>query len=390
MSTNQSRPVRIGIVGLGNMGAAHARVLREGGVPGGELAAVCDVDPARLKAHQGVACFEKHQALIVSGRIDALLIATPHYSHTTIGIEALKAGLHVLVEKPISVHKADCQRLIAAHRRKRQVFAAMFNQRTDPYYLKVRELVRGGELGAIRRINWIITDWFRPHVYYASGGWRATWAGEGGGVLLNQCPHNLDLFQWIFGMPSQVRGFCQLGRYHDIEVEDDVTAHFTYPDGTTAVFITSTGEAPGTNRLEITGDQGRLVLEDNQLRYTRNEIPMNEFSRTTMAHFGRPGVWNVQIPLPNHRGEQHTGILKNFVSAIREGAPLIAPAAEGIHSVELANAILFSSLRGKTIDLPLPAAAYARTLKGLITASKPRRKSAPRGAQASDFSQSFR
>ena len=386
MNTN---PVRIGVVGLGNMGSVHARMLREGQAPGAVLAAVCDLDAARCAPFAEVPAFGDLRRLLAACAVDAVIIATPHYSHTTLGAEALRAGLHVLVEKPISVHKADAARLIAAHRNRAQVFAAMFNQRTDPCYRKLRDLVRGGELGRIRRINWIITDWFRPCAYYASGGWRATWAGEGGGVLLNQCPHNLDLYQWIFGMPAAVRGFCRLGHYHDIEVEDDVTAYFEHPDGATGVFITSTGEAPGTNRLEVTAEQGRLVLENGRMAYTRNEVQTTAFSRTTKGHFSRPETWDVSIPLPAHRGEQHLGIIRNFVAAIRDGEPLVAPAAEGIHSVELANAILLSSLRARTVSIPLSAPAFARALKNLIASSKPRRKSRRTGAPATDFSKSF-
>ena len=308
-----------------------------------------------------------------SGKIDAVLIATHHYAHTDIGIAALKAGLHVLVEKPISVEKADALKLIAAHRDRKQVFAAMFNQRTDPYYRKLRHLVTTGELGRIQRINWIITDWFRTEAYYAQGGWRATWAGEGGGVLLNQCPHNLDLFQWIFGMPAKVRGFCQLGRHHRIEVEDEVTAYFEYADGSTGVFITSTGEAPGTNRLEVAGDRGRLVVEDGRMEFRRNEVPAREYSRSTKEMFAAPPVWNISIPLPPDRGEQHIGILKNFTNAILRGEPLIAPASEGVHSVELANAILLSSLEDRTVELPLSAPRYSRLLASLKKESTSRK-----------------
>ena len=362
--------VRFGIIGLGNMGSVHGRCILEGKVPGAELAAVCDEDDTKSALFPGVPFFKDFESMIASGKVDAVLIATLHFSHTTLGIAALKAGLHVLVEKPLSVHKADCERLIAAHKNRKQIFCAMFNQRTDPCYQKVRQLVQGGELGKIRRINWIITEWFRSEAYYASGGWRATWASEGGGVLLNQCPHNLDLYQWIFGMPSKVRGFCQLGRYHNIEVEDDVTAYFEYPDGATGVFITSTGEAPGTNRLEVTGEQGKLVLENGTLEFTRNEIQTTTFSRKTKESFSRPEIWNVQIPMPKNGGEQHIGIMKNFVGAILRGEKLLAPAAEGIHSVELGNAILFSSLLDKTLTLPMSGKAYEKRLASLIAGSK--------------------
>jgi len=257
--------VRIGIVGLGNMGAAHAASILAGNIRRLELAAVCDLEPARLARLPQVAAFASADAMIGSGRIDAVLIATPHYGHTTLGIKALEAGLHVLVEKPISVHKADCERLIAAHRNPQQVFAAMFNQRTDPYFLKLHQLIASGELGAIRRVNWIVTNWFRSAAYYSSSAWRATWAGEGGGVLLNQCPHNLDLFQWFFGLPVRVRAFCRFGQYHQIEVEDEVTAYMELAGGATAVFVTTTGEAPGTNRLEIAAENGRIVYEDDRI-----------------------------------------------------------------------------------------------------------------------------
>jgi predicted dehydrogenase len=294
--------------------------------------------------------------------VDAILIATPHYSHTTLGIAGLQNGLHVLVEKPISVHKADCERLIAARRDSKQVFAAMFNQRTEPIYKKIRHLIRSGELGELRRINWTVTDWFRSQAYYGSGGWRATWAGEGGGVLLNQCPHNLDLWQWMFGMPKRVRGFCSFGRYHKIEVEDDVTAYLEYDDKTTGVFIASTGEAPGTNRLEIAADRGRLVMQNGELKFTRTEVPVGEYSRTTKEGFQPPPSWDITIPVWGSAGA-HVEIMQNFINAIREGVPLIAPAEEGIRSVELANAMLYSSDTKQTVELPLDSATYAAWLQ---------------------------
>ena len=362
--------VRVGVIGMGLMGAGHARCLQEGKVPGAVLAAGCDPNRRLAGEFPGVPWFDDVSSLLRSGTVDAVIVATPHYAHTTVGIAALKAGLHVLVEKPVSVHKADALKLLAAHRDKRQIFAVMLNQRTDPRYRKLRDMVRGGRLGKVRRINWIITDWFRPEAYYRNAGWRATWAGEGGGVLLNQCPHNLDLFQWIFGMPSKVRGFCQFGRYHDIEVEDDVTAYFAYPDGTTAVFIASTGEAPGTNRLEVMGERGRLVLEGGRLDFLRNEVPASEFSRRSKESFKAPPVKHVPVPLPDGTGEQHAGILKNFVRAIRHGDPLIAPAADGLASVELANAIIMSAVEDRTVTLPMSAPRYTRLLASLARRSK--------------------
>jgi len=385
------KKVRIGIVGIGNMGCSHAQQILAGKVSRMELAAVADESPDKCARVPQVKSFTSASEMMASGLIDAILIATPHYDHTTIGIAALNAGLHVMVEKPISVHRADCERLIAAYkgREKKQVFAAMFNQRTDHYYKKIRELIRSGELGEIRRVNWIITNWFRTHAYYSSGGWRATWAGEGGGVLLNQCPHNLDLFQWMFGLPVTLSAHCAFGRYHDIEVEDDVTATMTFANGATGVFITSTGEAPGTNRLEITGERGKVVYENDKISYTRNEIPMGDFSRTTPHSFACPPTWDVTIPASGHGG-QHVEVLQNFTDAILDGVPLVAPAPEGIHSVSLANAMLLSAWTAKPVTLPIDGKKYERLLKAKIFESaKKGKKKKVVAVVPVDFSKSF-
>jgi predicted dehydrogenase len=360
--------VRLGIVGIGAMGTIHAQNVVDGKVPRCQLTAVCDPKVERLKRFPSAQAFVSVDDFLESPEIDAVLIATPHYFHTTIGIQALESGRHVLVEKPISVHKADAERLLSAHRRSDQVFAAMFNQRTDPFFLKLNQLVRSGDLGAIRRVNWTITNWFRTEAYYRSSSWRATWSGEGGGVLLNQCPHNLDLYQWIFGMPASVRAFCHFGRYHDIEVEDDVTAYLEYADGMTAIISTSTGEAPGTNRLEVAAEKGKVVIEDDEFLFTRNEVPMSEFSRTDPGRFSAPATWDIRIPIQGH-GPQHNGILANFVAAILDGAPLIAPAREGIFSLELANSFLLSSLEKRSLQLPIDGIAFEQRLKQLIASS---------------------
>lgn len=362
--------VRLAIIGVGSMGKFHIDKLAS--VKNATLTAVCDINRERadeVAEQNKCAAYYDHQSLLKAKICDAVLIATPHYDHTTIGIAALKAGLHVLVEKPISVHKADCERLIAAHTNKKQIFAAMFNQRTDPRYRKLKELIEKGELGKIDRITWIITDWFRTEAYYASGGWRATWAGEGGGVLLNQCPHNLDLWQWMFGMPQTVRGFCNIGRKHHIEVEDEVTAVLGYADGSLGTFVTSTGEAPGTNRLEVAAEFGKVVIEGNEFKFTRNTTSVNTFLKSTPDLWARPDIWNVQIPVSG-TGGQHLEVLQNFINAITNGDTLIAPAAEGIRSVELGNAMLYSSEIGKTVEMPLNGTAYERMLKTKIKSSK--------------------
>lgn len=370
-------PVRYGVVGLGQMGAIHARNLQTGAVKNATLAAVCDSDASRLAAYgDQVRQFRDLGEMTRSGTIDALVIATPHFGHPDAAIAALQAGLHVLVEKPIAVHKADAERMIAAHAATggKLQFGAVFNQRTRAPYRKLRQLIQSGELGPIRRVQWTLTDWFRSDAYYASSPWRATWDGEGGGVLINQGPHQLDLWCWLFGRPERVRAFCRFGQYHAIDVEDDVTAYLEMPGGVTGTFIISTGEAPGTSRLEIAADRGRVVFEGGELRFTRNEVPAPEFSRTTKDIWGRPTTWEVSIPAKESDVPQHLEIVQNFTHAIQGTAELIAPAAEGLGSVEMANAMLLSTWQDRTIDLPIDGRVFQAELEKRMTASAAKRR----------------
>ena len=380
--------VRLGIIGLGNIGQHHHGYLSAGKVNRADLVAVSDAVAEKLEKYKPLKTFTDGEELMRSGLVDAVIIATPHFQHTTLGISALKQGLHVMVEKPISAHKADAERLITAHgKNPKLIFAGMFQLRSEPRYLKIQKLIQTGELGDIVRMNWIMTDWFRTEAYYASGGWRATWKGEGGGVLLNQCLHNLDAMQWLLGMPARVRGFCQLGRFHKIEVEDNVSAYLEYPNGATGTFVSSTGEAPGTNRFEIVGTRGKIILEKDKLSLTRNEADMIEFSKTAKQGFVKPDVWNVEIPFEN-TSNAHAILMQNFVNAILDGEPLIAPGAEGIHSVELANVILYSSLIGQTVEMPMDSAAYEKKLNQLIAESKIEKKVV--AVSTDDFTASFR
>jgi predicted dehydrogenase len=379
--------VRLGIIGMGNIGKYHADYLANKKVNRCELVAVCDA-MAPLDRYAPLKIFTDGEALIKSGEVDAVIIATPHFQHTTLGIAALNAGVHAMVEKPISSHKADAERLIAASvKNPKVVFGGMFQMRTEQRYQKVQKLIKDGDLGEIVRLNWINTDWYRTEAYYASGGWRATWKGEGGGVLLNQCLHNLDTLQWLVGMPRRVRGFCQLGRFHQIEVEDNVTAYLEWANGATGVFVSSTGEAPGTNRFEIAGTRGRLVMENNKIIFTRNEADMIQFSQTAKQGFVKPDVWNVEIPFTDATS-QHALMVQNFVNAILDGEPLIAPGAEGIHSVELANAMVYSSLLNHTVELPMDSAGWEKKLTQLIAESTVQKKVVP--VEATDFTSSFR
>jgi predicted dehydrogenase len=379
--------VRLGIIGMGNIGQHHHAYLSAGKVNRAELVAVSDAVVDKLPKYKPLKTFYDGEELIRSGLVDGVIIATPHFQHTSLGIAAINHGIHAMVEKPISAHKADAERLILAHKsHPKVIFAGMFQLRAEPRYLKIKNLIDSGELGEIVRMSWIITDWYRTEAYYASGGWRATWKGEGGGVLLNQCLHNLDVLQWLLGMPAQVRGFCQLGRFHQIEVEDNVSAFFEYHNGATGTFVTSTGEAPGTNRFEIAGTRGKIVLERDQLSFTRNDVDMIQFSQTAKVGFAKPEVWHVNIPFEN-ASNPHALLVQNFVNAILDHEPLIAPGAEGIHSVELANVMLFSSLLGKTVELPMDSGAYEKKLNQLISESKLEKKVVEIATE--DFTKSF-
>ena len=381
--------VRLGIIGMGNIGSHHAQYLLADKVKRCELRAVSAPSVGKLASHRqrGLKVFADGTELIRSGEVDAVIIATPHYQHTTLGIAALQAGLHVMVEKPISAHKADAERLIAVRQKHpKQIFAGMFQMRTEARYAKIKKMIDDGELGQIVRFSWIITEWFRTEAYYASGGWRATWKGEGGGVLINQCLHQLDMLQWLLGMPARVRSFVQLGRFHNIEVEDNVTAYLEFPNAASGVFISNTGEAPGANRLEIVGEMGQLLLENEKLRFVRNEVSMFEQNKTSKLGFQKPAVWNIEIPFTNDPA-QHATLTQNFVDAILDGAPLIAPGEEGIHSIELANVMLYSGLMNQTIELPLDGAAYEKKLHELIAASKFEKKVVK--VSNEDFTKSF-
>ncbi|MGZ4974681.1 MAG: Gfo/Idh/MocA family protein [Limisphaerales bacterium] len=365
-------PVRLGIIGLGNIGSHHAEYLMAGKVNRGKLTAVCDAFGDKLPKYEqrGLKTFSDPEKFLKSGEIDAVIIATPHYQHTTLGIAALDGGLHVMVEKPISAHKADAERLIAVRKKHpKLVFGGMFQLRTESRYAKIKKLIVDGELGEITRFSWIVTDWFRTEAYYASGGWRATWKGEGGGVLINQCLHQLDILQWLLGMPTRVRSFVQLGRFHNIEVEDNVTGYMEFKNGATGIFVSTTGEAPGSNRFEIVGTMGKIVLENDKLLFTRNEVSMIEQSKNAKLGFQKPDVWKVEIPITVEPA-QHAVLMQNFVDAIIDGTPLISPGEEGIHSIELANVLLYSGLINQTIEMPMDSAAYEKKLNELIANSK--------------------
>ena len=372
--------VRFGIVGVGNMGSSHAKTFLSGKIKNGELTAVCDLKQAKLDAvaalegGEKVAQFTDYRKMYASGLCDAVIVAVPHYSHPQLVIDALNAGLHAVCEKPAGVYTKQVKEMNEVAKKSDKLFTMMFNQRTNCVYRKMREMVMDGTLGEIKRVNWIITSWYRSQSYYDSGDWRATWRGEGGGVLFNQCPHQLDLLQWVTGMiPAKVRSFCHFGKWHDIEVEDDVTVYMEFPNGATGVFVTSTGDTPGTNRFEILGNNGKLVCENinkqDKLTFFKLKTPEREFNATYKGGFGEPERETVTVETDGEN-PQHAGILNNFANAVLGLEPLFVNGTEGLNGVELMDSMLLSTWLDRDIALPIDDDLYLAELNKRIATSR--------------------
>ena len=335
--------VKIGIIGYGNMGSGHTNNLMGGKVPNMELVAICDIAEARRKAfsekYPDIPVFENAEDMYKSGLCDTVLIKGFEY------------GLNVITEKPAGVYTKQVKEMNAAAAKSDKLFGIMYNQRTNPVYQKLRQMIKDGQLGHIKRITWIITGWYRSQAYHDSSTWRSTWKTEGGGALINQNPHQLDLWQWMFGMPDRIYAKASFGKYYDIEVEDDVMAYFEYDNGTTGEYITSTGEAPGTNRLEVACDMGKIVIENNQMIFNRNVISEREHNKINNIPFAQPECWKCEIPADFSGGEQHVGILKNFANAVLNGKELLAPGEEGVLGLTISNSIHLSAWTGETVDV---------------------------------------
>ncbi len=366
--------LRLGIVGVGRMGLAHIENQLAGLTPSIVIPACADTDPEREAVLSSklpeARFFDSADGLFESGLVDACLIATPHYFHPPIAISAFAHGIHVLSEKPAGVYCAQVQEAIDAAERSELVYAMMFNQRTNPVFKTVRELVRGGEYGELHRFNWIITDWFRSQEYYDTGAWRATWSGEGGGVLMNQAVHQLDLTQWICGMPDKITAVCSEGKWHDVEVEDDVFMSMEFPNGATGCFVTSTGDAPGTNRLEITLDKAVITVDD-AARITLKELDrgIRDSINGVGGGFTKPAVSSREIPVVGDDPE-HPAVVEAFARRILYGEPLIAEGREGMNTVELINAAYMSSWLGHSVKLPTDHDRFKELLDGKIAGSK--------------------
>jgi len=389
----QAQPVAMGIVGFGGMGSGHMRNYLMGDLKRMRFVAAADINSARLEAARqmlpGIAVYDSAEELIAGGLCDAVLIATPHYFHPPIAIQALQAGLHVMTEKPAGVYTKQVREMNEAAAASGKIFAIMYNQRSEPRYRKLREIVKSGKYGEIKRVVWHLTSWYRTQAYYNSGGWRATWSGEGGGVLINQDPHQLDLWQWFCGMPCKVSATCHEGKWHDIEVEDDVTIYAEYPNGATGVFITTTGEPEGTNRLEIVMDGGKLICEGGKLI-------LKEFSCSSKEHifgsgegFGKMQSETVEIATEDLEVKQHAMVLNAFAQAVVTGDRdlLYARGEEGINGLSISNAAHLSSWLGRPVDLPIDEDLFWAELQKKIAGSKDKAQAA-QGIEM-DLSKSF-
>ncbi|MEQ3551674.1 Gfo/Idh/MocA family oxidoreductase [Pseudonocardia nematodicida] len=377
-----SRKVRLGIIGLGTQGGLYAGFLADGTVPNMELGAIADTDPEKRAAagKYGVPVYADHHALLASGEVDAVVTTVPHYLHPEIGIAALEAGVHALVEKPAGVYTGQVAELNAvAARHPELTYAIMFNQRNNPLYQRIKQIVDDGEIGRIRRTNWLITTWWRPQGYYEQSEWRATWGGEGGGVLVNQAPHQLDLWQWICGVPESVYAKVAYGFRRDIAVEDEVTAVVDYGDGATGTFVTATHDLAGTDRLEILGDQGKIVVDRSKTatvtRLVKDEREISDSMATDDVRKLFKGEMDPTqfysqevVEFESAWGAQHRGVLENFAANILDGTPLLAPGSDGMHGVRLANAIHLSSWLGREVPLDFDEDVYLAELNERIRA----------------------
>lgn len=365
MVTQPAAKVRLGIIGLGAQGSMYAKFIADGLVPNMAIGAIADHHPDKAKAaaEYGVPFYEDYVAMLDSGDVDAIVTCVPHFLHPEMGVNALQRGVHALVEKPAGVYTKQVRELNEFAASKPELtFGIMFNQRNNPLYIKIKDIVDGGEIGAIRRTNWIITTWWRPQGYYDQSAWRATWGGEGGGVLVNQAPHQLDLWQWICGIPKSVYSKVAYGFQRDIAVEDEVTAVVDYGNGVTGVFVTATHDLVGTDRFEILGENGKIVVENSKVAtVTRLKLPERQLSAgMDMSDVVKlfTGQLNTEefytqevLEFESDWGAQHSGVLENFAANVLDGTPLLAPGSEGINGVRLANAIHLSSWTGKEIPL---------------------------------------
>ncbi len=365
------KPIRYGVVGIGGMGANHAKKLQENKIENAILTAVADSNVEYKNKYKNIPFFENIDNFFDNKIIDAAIIATPHKSHIDLAKKALENNINVIIEKPLAITSKKCREFINISQNYKAYFTVMLNQRTNPVYVKIKELIDGNELGKVHRFQWTITNWFRTNYYYKTSNWRAKWKSEGGGVLINQSIHQLDLCQWLFGMPDSVYTDLGLGRFHSIEVEDEVTSIFKYSNGLKGVFITTTGEAPGVNRLEIASDKGLITIQDNNVTWEKIDSS-TDFIKNSKTLFDMPKSekinFNFKVDLDQH--VEHQRLIQNFTNFLLGKENLYVNGKDGLDSVELINAMVLSGLEEKKINLPLDENRYEQKLEEMISKSK--------------------
>lgn len=370
-----NRKLRVGIVGLGNIGMIHFEHLSK--MEGCRIAAICDNWKQKVEELS-----EKHQidgytdytSMLDSGGLDAIVVATPHYQHPAVAIEALRRNIHVLVEKPVAVHVNDAEKMISVYEEEKRkhpnlIFAAVHQQRNHAHWLKIKEMLTDNVVGRLIRFSWINTGWFRTQAYFNSASWRGTWKGEGGGVLINQCAHNIDLLWWFFGLPERVISTARFGKNHNIEVEDEVHSILEYRDGLTGQFTASTSEFPGTDRLEIVGEYGKIVYEDNKIALIKNKESTIDVIKNSKNPFAAIEYERIEIAINNSGNPGHDYIIRNFIDSIREVKSPFVTASEGLYSVMLLNGMILSAVSEKKVRLPFDGDEYEKCLEKLIAES---------------------
>jgi len=339
----------------------HRRAQEAEGV---NVVAACDI---RVEAGQqraaeiGCAFYEDYRTMLAETRPDVAVIVTPHPLHPSMTIDCLRAGCHVLVEKPMAVDVAEADQMITEAEKSGRILAINFQQRFRPIIERARALVAEGAIGPLVR-TLSIEPWFRTAYYYRTATWRATWKGEGGGVLLNQAPHTLDILCHLAGMPSKVWGWTRT-RYHAIEVEDTAQAMLEYPNGAPGYLTVSTVEAGVQPRVQIIGERGAIELMGDQLTVHRFSPSTREYMLTSDEMFGKPKTTSETLEFDAGLG--HQAVYHDLKAAIADGRPPRADGREAIMSLELANAIVLSSYAGGPVTLPLDRAAYGELLADL-------------------------
>jgi len=366
------KKLKIGVIGVGGMGSAHCRNVKN--LDETELVFVCDADKNIAKSRGeefGVKHFTDYKEAIKSGLCEGVIIATPHWFHPEIAIYAFENGIHVLSEKPIAVKVSDADKMIKAAKKSGKIFTIMFQRRTEPLFKKAIEIIKSGALGELQK-SICIDPWYRTQAYYNSGGWRATWVGEGGGVLINQAPHTIDLFTLLGGLPKKVLAKTRT-KLHDIEVEDEVSALLEYKNGAWGYYYTSTCEPVGPLHMEFTGDKGKLIIKGDKLTFYSFEYPISESMVKIESMWGSLKYTEEKIEISSNIQTGHSAIIRNFARAILYGEELIVNGEEGLNSVEFINACILSGKRNKEVEIPVDRKEYDQLMEELKKSSKPKK-----------------